>query len=137
MVEQFKLRRIWEDDLAIEVMMTLKGKWCEVNVNEYVTASDINTLISSLRAFNERNGKSPEIWILDLPLVRVSLTFALANVRGVVQVSAAIEQNKGDDGDMNATFSFETTMGQMDDLQRQLSAFLGRETNSVESLRPE
>lgn len=137
MVEQFKMIRIWEDDFAIEVMMTLKGKWCEVTANEYVTASDINAFISSLRAFNARNGKSPEMWILDLPLVRVSLTFALANARGVVQVSAAIEQNKGDGGDMNAEFSFETTMGQMDDLQRQLSAFLGRETDSVESLRPE
>ena len=137
MVEQFKLIRIWEDDFAIEVMMTLKGKWCEITVNEYVTASDINAFISSLRAFNERNGKSPEMWILNLPLVRLSLTFALANARGVVQVSAAIEQNKGDGGDMKATFSFETTMGQMDDLQRQLSAFLGRETDSVESLRPE
>ena len=137
MVEQFKMTRIWEDDFAIEVMMTLKGKWCEVTVNEYVTASDINAFISSLRAFNEQNGKSPEVWILDLPLVRVSLTFEPANVRGIVQVSAAIEQNKCDGGDMSATFSFETTMGQMDDLQRQLSAFLARETNSVESLRPE
>lgn len=137
MVEQFEMIRIWEDDFAIEVMMTLKGKWCEVTVNEYVTASDINAFISSLRAFNEQNGKSPEVWILDLPLVRVSLTFELANVRGIVQVSAAIEQNKCDGGDMSATFSFETTMGQMDDLQRQLSAFLARETNSVESLRPE
>jgi hypothetical protein len=118
-------------------MMTLKGKWCEVTVNEYVTASDINAFISSLRAFNEQNGKSLEVWILDLPLVRVSLTFELANVRGIVRVSAAIEQNKCDGGDMSATFSFETTMGQMDDLQRQLSAFLARETNSVESLRPE
>ena len=137
MVEQFEMIRIWEDDFAIEVMMTLKGKWCEVTVNEYVTASDIKAFISSLRAFNERNGESSERWILDLPLVRVSLTFALANVRGIVQVNVAVEQSKGDGGDMSATFSFETTMGQMDDLQRQLLAFLTRETNFVESLRPE
>ena len=137
MIEQFKMTRMWEDDLAIEVMMTLKGKWCEVNVNEYVTASDINTLISSLRAFNERNGKSPEIWILDLPLVRVCLTFALANARGIVQVNAAVEQSKGDGGDMNAAFSFETTMGQLDDLSAQLQRFIRRETDYVASLLPE
>lgn len=137
MVEQFKMIRIWEDDFAIEVMMTLKGKWCEITVNEYVTASDINAFISSLRAFNERNGKSPEMWILNLPLVRLSLTFALANARGVVQVSAAIEQNKGDGGDMKATFSFETTMGQLDDLSAQLKRFIRREIDHVASLRPE
>ena len=137
MIEQFKMTRIWEDDFAIEVIMTLKGKWCEVTVNEYVTASDINAFIFSLRAFNERNRKSPEMWMLDLPLVRVFLTFALANVRGIVQVSAAIEQNKGDGGDMKATFSFETTMGQLDDLSAQLQRFIHRETDHVASLLPE
>lgn len=137
MIEQFKMTRIWEDDFAIEVMMTLKGKWCEVTVNEYVTASDINAFIFSLRAFNERNGKSPEMWILNLPLVRLSLTFALANARGVVQVSAAIEQNKGDGGDMSAAFSFETTMGQLDDLSAQLKRFIRRETDYIASLLPE
>ena len=137
MVEQFKLRRIWEDVLEMEVVLTLKGKWCEVTVDEYVTASDIDALVSTLSAFNARNGKSPQTWRLDVPLVHVSLTFELANARGTVQVNAVVEQMKGDGGDMNVSFLFETTMGQMDELQRQLSAFLARETDLVESLRPE
>ncbi|TCI69668.1 MULTISPECIES: hypothetical protein [unclassified Exiguobacterium] len=136
-MEQFKLKRMWEDGLEMEVVLTLKGKWCEVTVDEYVPASDIDTLISTLSVFNVHNGKSPQTWTLDVPQVHVSLTFELANGRGTVQVNAVVEQMKGDGGDMKATFSFETTMGQMDDLQRQLSVFLARETDLVESLRPE
>ncbi len=136
-VQQFNMKRIWEDVLEMEVVLTLKGKWCEVKVDEYITASDIDMLISTLSAFNARNGKSPKTWTLDVPLVHVSLTFELANARGTVRVNAVVEQMKGDGGDMQATFSFETTMGQMDDLQRQLSVFLARETDLVESLRPE
>ncbi|WP_214715294.1 MULTISPECIES: hypothetical protein [unclassified Exiguobacterium] len=136
-VEQFNMKRMWEDGLEMEVVLTLKGKWCEVTVDEYVPASDIDTLISTLSAFNARNGKSPQTWTLDVPLVHVSLTFELANGRGTVRVNAVVEQMKGDGGDMQVTFSFETTMGQMDDLQRQLSVFLARETDLVESLRPE
>ncbi|MCT4785157.1 hypothetical protein ACFQO8_11030 [Exiguobacterium aestuarii] len=137
MIEQFKMKRIWEDDFATEVMMTLTGKWCEVTVNEYVTASDINAFISSIQAFNARNGESSERWILDLPLVRVSLTFALANVRGIVQVNVVVEQSKGDGGDMKAALSFETTMGQLDDLSVQLKRFINRQIDHVASLRPE
>lgn len=137
MVEQFKMRRVWEDALEMNVVLALKAKWCEVTVDEYVTASDIDALVSTLSAFNARNGKSPQTWRLDVPLVHVSLTFELANARGTVQVNAVVEQMKGDGGDMNASFLFETTMGQMDELQRQLSAFLARETDLVESLRPE
>ncbi|TCI21138.1 hypothetical protein [Exiguobacterium sp. SL-9] len=137
MVEQFKMRRVWEDAREMNVALTLKAKWCEVTVDEYVTASDIDALVSMLSAFNARNGKSPKTWTLDVPLVHVSLTFELANARGTVRVNVDIEQMKGDGGDMKATFSFETTMGQMDELQRQLSAFLARETDLVESLRPE
>jgi len=136
-VEQFKLRRIWEDGLEMEVVLTLKGKWCEVTVDEYVTDADIESLVSTLQTFNARNGKSPQTWILNVPLVHISLTFELANARGTVRVNAVVEQMKGDGGDMKATFSFETTMGQMDELQRQLSGFLARETDWVESLRPE
>lgn len=136
-VEQFKLKRMWEAGLEMEVVLTLKGKWCEVTVDEYVTDADIESLVSTLRAFNTRNGKSPETWALDVPLVHVSLMFTLANARGTVRVDVEIEQMKGDGGDMKATFSFETTMGQMDELQRQLSGFLARETDLVESLRPE
>ncbi|WP_214834556.1 hypothetical protein [Exiguobacterium sp. E4787] len=149
-MEQFKLRRIWEDVLEMEVELTLKGKWCAVTVDEYVTGADIESLVSTLRAFNARNGKSPETWAfnarngkspetwaLDVPLVHVSLRFELANARGTVRVNIEMEQMKGDGGDMKATFSFETTMGQMDELQRQLSAFLACETDWVESLRPE
>ncbi|TCI31104.1 hypothetical protein EVJ33_03375 [Exiguobacterium sp. SL-10] len=137
MVEQFKMRRVWEDAREMNVALTLKAKWCEVTVDEYVTASDIDALVSMLSAFNARNGKSPKTWTLDVPLVHVSLTFELAYARGTVRVNVDIEQMKGDGGDMKATFSFETTMGQMDELQRQLSAFLARETDLVESLRPE
>lgn len=137
MVEQFKMKRVWEDAREMNVALTLKAKWCEVTVDEYVTASDIDALVSMLSAFNARNGKSPKTWTLDVPLVHVSLTFELANARGTVRVNVDIEQMKGDGGDMKATFSFETTMGQMDELQRQLSAFLARETDLVESLRPE
>ena len=137
MVEQFKMRRMWADVLDMEVVLTLKGKWCEVTVDEYVTASDIDALVSTLRAFNARNGKSSTTWTLNVPLVHVSMTFELANARGAVRVNAVVEQMKGDGGDMNAAFSFETTMGQIDDLQRQLTAFLASETNLVESLRPE
>ncbi|WP_214710771.1 hypothetical protein [Exiguobacterium sp. s55] len=137
MVEQFKMRRVWEDALEMNVALTLKAKWCKVTVDEYVTASDIEALVSTLSAFNARNGKSPQTWRLNVPQVHVSLTFELANGRGTVQVNAVVEQMKGDGGDMKATFSFETTMGQMDDLQRQLSVFLARETDLVESLRPE
>lgn len=136
-MEQFKLRRIWEDVLEMEVELTLKGKWCAVTVDEYVTGADIESLVSTLRAFNARNGKSPETWALDVPLVHVSLRFELANARGTVRVDVEIEQMKGDGGDMKASFSFETTMGQMDELQRQLSGFLAHETDLVESLRPE
>lgn len=53
------MKRMWEDGLEMEVVLTLKGKWCEVTVDEYVTASDIDTLVSTLSAFNARNGKSP------------------------------------------------------------------------------
>lgn len=136
-MEQFKLKRMWEDGLEMEVVLTLKGKWCEVTVDEYVTDADIESLVSTLRAFNARNGKSPKTWALDVPLVHLSLMFELANGRGTVQVNAVVEQMKGDGGDMKATFSFETTMGPMDDLQRQLSDFLAREIDLVESLRPE
>lgn len=137
MVEQLKMRRIWEDGLEMEIVLTLKGKWCAVTVDEYVTVSDIDTLVSTLSVFNAHNGKSPQTWVLDVPLVHVSLTFELANARGTVRVNAVVEQMKGDGGDMKATFSFETTMGQVDELQRQLSGFLARETDWVESLRPE
>lgn len=137
MVKQFKLRRIWEDGLEMEVVLTLKAKWCEITVGEYVTDADIESLVSTLQTFNARNGKSPKSWALDVPLVHVSLMFALANARGTVRVDVDIEQMKGDGGDMKASFSFETTMGQMDELQRQLSGFLARETDWVESLRPE
>ncbi len=137
MVEQFKLRRIWEDVLEMEVVLTLKGKWCEVTVDEYVTDADIESLVSTLRAFNARNGKSPQTWRLNVPLVHVSLTFELANARGTVQVNAVVEQMKGDGGDMNASFLFETTMGQLDDLSAQLKRFIRRETDHVASLRPE
>lgn len=58
-MEQFNMKRMWEDGLEMEVVLTLKGKWCEVTVDEYVTASDIDTLVSTLSAFNARNGKSP------------------------------------------------------------------------------
>ncbi|UTT42879.1 hypothetical protein [Exiguobacterium aurantiacum] len=136
-MEQFKMRRIWEDELEIEVVLTLKGKWCEVTVDEYITASDIDALVSTLSAFNARNGKSPQMWTLDVPLVHVSLTFELANTRGTVRVNAVIEQMKGDGGDMKATFSFETTMGQLDDLSAQLKRFIRREIDHVASLRPE
>lgn len=137
MVEQFNMRRVWENGLEMEIVLTLTGKWCAVTVDEYVTASDIDTLVSTLSVFNTHNGKSPQTWVLDVPLVHVSLTFELANARGTVRVNAVVEQMKGDGGDMKATFSFETTMGQMDDLQRQLSDFSARETDLVESLRPE
>ncbi|WP_058765265.1 hypothetical protein [Exiguobacterium chiriqhucha] len=136
-MEQFKLKRMWEDGLEMEVVLTLKGKWCEVTVDEYVTDADIESLVSTLRAFNARNGKSPKTWALDVPLVHFSLMFELANARGTVRVDVEIEQMKGDGGDMKASFSFETTMGQMDELQRQLSGFLAHETDLVESLRPE
>lgn len=136
-MEQFKLKRMWEDGLEMEVVLTLKGKWCEVTVDEYVPASDIDTLISTLSVFNVHNGKSPQTWTLDVPLVHFSLMFELANARGTVRVDVEIEQMKGDGGDMKASFSFETTMGQMDELQRQLSGFLAHETDLVESLRPE
>ncbi|WP_396129000.1 hypothetical protein [Exiguobacterium mexicanum] len=136
-MEQFKLRRIWEDGLEMEVELTLKGKWCAVTVDEYVIGADIESLVSTLRAFNARNGKSPKSWALDVPLVHASLMFALANARGTVRVDVESEQMRGDGGDMKATFSFETTMGQVDELQRQLSGFLARETDWVESLRPE
>ena len=131
------MRRTWEDVLDMEVVLTLQGKWCEVTVDEYVTVSDIAALVSTLAVFNAQNGKTPQMWTLDVPLVHVYLMFELANARGTVRVNAVVEQMKGDGGDMKATFSFETTMGQMDDLQRQLSVFLARETDLVESLRPE
>ncbi|WP_214762617.1 hypothetical protein [Exiguobacterium sp. s146] len=134
MVEQFKLRRIWEDGLEMEVVLTLKAKWCEVTVDEYVTDTDIESLVSTLRAFNARNGRSPETWALDVPLVHVSLKFALANARGTVRVDVESEQMRGDGGDMKATFSFETTMGQLDDLCAQLKRFIRRETDHVASL---
>ncbi|XCA83446.1 hypothetical protein ABKJ26_14840 [Exiguobacterium mexicanum] len=136
-MEQFKLKRMWEDGLEMEVVLTLKGKWCKVTVDEYVTDADIESLVSTLRAFNARNGKLPKTWALDVPLVHFSLMFELANARGTVRVDVEIEQMKGDGGDMKASFSFETTMGQMDELQRQLSGFLAHETDLVESLRPE
>lgn len=136
-VEQFNMRRIWEDGLEMEVVLTLKGKWCEITVDEYVTVSDIDTLVSTLSAFNARNGKSPQTWTLDVPLVHVSLTFELANARGTIRVNAVVEQMKGDGGDMQATFSFETTMGQLDDLSAQLKRFIRRETDHVDSLRQE
>lgn len=136
-MHQLKLKRMWEDALEIDIVLTLKAKWCEVTVNEYVTIADIEALVSSLQAFNTYNGKSPKRWTLDVPLVHVSLAFELANARGTVQVNAVVEQMKGDGGDMKAAFSFETTMGQMDDLQRQLSGFLAHETDLVESLRPD
>lgn len=137
MVEQFKMRRVWEDALEMNVVLALKAKWCEVTVDEYVTASDIDALVSTLSAFNARNGKSPQTWRLDVPLVHVSLTFELANARGTVQVNAVVEQMKGDGGDMNASFLFETTMGQLDDLSAQLKRFIRREIDHVDSLRPE
>lgn len=136
-MHQLELKRMWEDALEIDIVLTLKAKWCEVTVNEYVTIADIEELVSALQAFNMHNGKSPKTWTLDVPLVHVSLTFVLANARGTVQVNAVVEQMKGDGGDMKAAFSFKTTMGQFDDLQRQLSGFLARETNLVESLRPD
>ena len=136
-MNQLELRRVWEDAPEMNVVLTLKAKWCEVTVNEYVTRADIEALASTITMFNAHNGKSSRTWTLDVPLVHVSLTFELANARGTVCVNIRIEQMKGDGGDMSATFSFETTMGQMDDLQRQLLAFLTRETNFVESLRPE
>lgn len=118
----------------MEVELTLKGKWCAVTVDEYVTGADIESLVSTLRAFNARNGKSPKSWALDVPLVHVSLKFALANARGTVRVDVDIEQMKGDGGDMKATFSFKTTMGQLDDLCAQLKRFIRRETDHVASL---
>ena len=129
MVHQFKMKRLWEDALEMNVTFELKAKWCEV------TVAEIEALVSALQAFNARNGKLVRTWTLDSPLVHVSLTFELANTRGTVRVTAMVEQMKGDGGDMKAVFSFETTMGQIDDLQRQLSNFLARETNLVESLR--
>lgn len=135
MVHQFEMKRLWEDALEMNVTFELKAKWCEVTVNEYVTVAEIEALVSALQAFNARNGKLVRTWTLDSPLVHVSLTFELANTRGTVRVTAMVEQMKGDSGDMKAVFSFETTMGQIDDLQRQLSNFLPRETNLVESLR--
>ncbi|WP_214788232.1 hypothetical protein [Exiguobacterium sp. s21] len=137
MVEQFKMRRVWEDALEMNVALTLKAKWCKVTVDEYVTASDIEALVSTLSAFNARNGKSPQTWRLNVPLVHVSLTFELANARGTVQINAVVEQMKGDGGDMNASFLFETTMGQLDDLSAQLKRFIRREIDHVDSLRPE
>ncbi len=136
-MHQLELKRIWEDALEIDVVLTLKAKWCEVTVNEYVTVADIEALVSALQAFNTCNGKSPKTWTLDIPLVHTAMTFELANARGTVQVKSVVEQMKGDGGDMNAAFSFETTMGQLDDLRHQLSAFLARERDLVESLRPE
>lgn len=129
MVHQFEMKRLWEDALEMNVTFELKAKWCEV------TVAEIETLVSALQAFNARNGKLVRTWTLDSPLVHVSLTFELANTRGTVRVTAMVEQMKGDSGDMKAVFSFETTVGQIDDLQRQLSNFLARETNLVESLR--
>jgi len=134
MVEQFNMRRVWEDMSEMGVVLTLKGKWCAVTVDEYVTASDIDMLISTLCVFNAHNGKSPQTWILDVPLVHVSLTFELANARGTVRVNAVVEQMKGDGGDMKATFLFETTMGQLDDLCAQLKRFIRRETDHIASL---
>ncbi|WP_367661638.1 hypothetical protein [Exiguobacterium alkaliphilum] len=131
MVHQFEMKRLWEDALEMNVTFELKAKWCEV------TVAEIEALVSALQAFNARNGKLVRTWTLDSPLVHVSLTFELANTRGTVQVNAVVEQMKGDGGDMKAAFSFETTMGQMDDLQRQLSGFLAHETDLVESLRPD
>ena len=131
MVHQFKMKQLWEDALEMNVTFELKAKWCEV------TVAEIEALVSALQAFNARNGKLVRTWTLDSPLVHVSLTFELANTRGTVQVNAVVEQMKGDGGDMKAAFSFETTMGQMDDLQRQLSGFLAHETDLVESLRPD
>ncbi|WP_233005101.1 hypothetical protein [Exiguobacterium aurantiacum] len=128
------MRRVWEDALEMNVVLALKAKWCEVTVDEYVTASDIDALVSTLSAFNARNGKSPQTWRLDVPLVHVSLAFELANARGTVQVNAVVEQMKGDGGDMNASFLFETTMGQLDDLSSQLKRFIRRETDHVASL---
>ncbi|MEW8968962.1 MAG: hypothetical protein AB2397_14875 [Exiguobacterium alkaliphilum] len=125
------MKRLWEDALEMNVTFELKAKWCEV------TVAEIEALVSALQAFNARNGKLVRTWTLDSPLVHVSLTFELANTRGTVQVNAVVEQMKGDGGDMKAAFSFETTMGQMDDLQRQLSGFLAHETDLVESLRPD
>ena len=129
MVHQFEMKRLWEDALEMNVTFELKAKWCEV------TVAEIEALVSALQAFNARNGKLVRTWTLDSPLVHVSLTFELANTRGTVRVTAMVDQMKGDGGDMKAVFSFETTMGQIDDLQRQLSSFLARETNLVESLR--
>ncbi|WP_052200207.1 hypothetical protein [Exiguobacterium sp. ZOR0005] len=136
-MHQLKLKRMWEDALEIDIVLTLKAKWCEVTVNEYVTIADIEALVSSLQAFNTYNGKSPKRWTLDVPLVHVSLAFELANARGTVQVNAVVEQMKGDGGDMKAAFSFETTMGQLDDLSNQIKRFIRREIDHVESLRPE
>ena len=45
---------MWEDGLEMEVVLTLKGKWCEVTVDEYVTDADIESLVSTLRTFNAR-----------------------------------------------------------------------------------
>lgn len=131
MVHQFEMKRLWEDALEMNVTFELKAKWCEV------TVAEIETLVSALQAFNARNGKLVRTWTLDSPFVHVSLTFELANTRGTVRVTAMVEQMKGDSGDMKAVFSFETTVGQIDDLQRQLSGFLAHETDLVESLRPD
>lgn len=136
-MNQFKLRRVSEDAPEMNVVLTLKAKWCEVTVNEYVTGADIEALASTITMFNAHNGKSSETWTLDVPLVHVSLTFELANARGTVCVNIQIEQMKGDGGDMNAVFSFETTMGQLDDLSAQLTRFIRRETDHVASLRQE
>ncbi|MCC5893352.1 hypothetical protein [Exiguobacterium sp.] len=140
MVHQFELRRVWEDDHMLEVALTLKGERCEATVTDYITEKDIESLIPLIKAFNKQNGKLSKIWILDGSFAYVAMAFKLANKRGAIRVNVSMkqmEQMEDDFDEMQASFSFMTTMGQLDDLSDQVTSFLRNETDLVESLRPE
>ncbi|MFC4685227.1 MULTISPECIES: hypothetical protein [unclassified Exiguobacterium] len=99
----------------------------------------LQELIDSIAGFNNTWGKEPVIWQLldpDADDHKISLTFTLIDRTGMIQVDVFIHDERQHDpfDHFHATFKFETTMGQLDDLCAQLKRFIRRETAHVASL---